>query len=60
LCAILDPRYSTVRSGDKQTAAKVGRPCGEMDAIEQASVRKNLSGIQFQQAPGPATSYAVE
>ena len=32
--------------GDGATAAEVGRLKGEMDAIEQASVRKNC-GIQF-------------
>jgi hypothetical protein len=32
--------------GDKQTAAELARLKGEMDAIEQASVRKNC-GIQF-------------
>jgi hypothetical protein len=32
--------------GDKQTAAELARLKGEMDAIEQVSVRKNC-GIQF-------------
>jgi hypothetical protein len=35
-CTIPDPRYSAVRSGDKPTAAELGRLRGEMDAIEQA------------------------
>jgi hypothetical protein len=35
--------------GDKQNAAELGRLKGEMDAIEQASIRKNC-GIQFQRA----------
>jgi hypothetical protein len=34
--------------GDKQTAAELARLKGEMDAIEQASIRKNC-GIQFRQ-----------
>ena len=34
--------------GDKQTAAELGRLKGEMDAIEQVSVRKQCH-IQFQQ-----------
>ena len=44
--------------GDKQTAAELARLKGEMDAIEQTSIRKNC-GIQFQRAPA-ATSYAAE
>ena len=36
--------------GDGTTAAEVARLKGEMDAIEQASVRKKC-GIQFQKAP---------
>ena len=47
--------HSAVRSRDKQTAAKLGRLRGEMDAIEQASIRRNCI-IQFQRAPGPATA----
>ncbi|MFD2248902.1 thiamine biosynthesis protein ThiC [Pseudochelatococcus lubricantis] len=39
--------------GDKQTAAELGRLKGELDAIEQASIRKNCN-IKFQKAP-PAT-----
>jgi hypothetical protein len=35
--------------GDKQNAAELARLKGEMDAIEQASIRKNC-GIQFQRA----------
>jgi len=33
--------------GDKQTAAQLGRLKGEMEAIEQVSIRKQC-GIQFQ------------
>jgi hypothetical protein len=44
--------------GDKQTAAELARLKGEMDAIEQTSIRKNC-GIQFQRAPA-ATSYAPQ
>jgi hypothetical protein len=44
--------------GDKQTAAELARLKGEMDAIEQTSIRKNC-GIQFQRAP-VATSYAPQ
>jgi hypothetical protein len=36
--------------GDKQNAAELGRLRGEMEAIEQASIRKKC-GIQFQPAP---------
>jgi hypothetical protein len=39
--------------GDKQTAAELARLKGEMDAIEQASIRKQC-GVQFQHAPPPA------
>src|SRR5262245_25908044 len=35
--------------GDKGNAAELGRLKGEMEAIEQASIRKNC-GIQFRQA----------
>jgi hypothetical protein len=35
--------------GDRQNAAEVARLKGEMDAIEQASIRKNC-GIQFRQS----------
>jgi hypothetical protein len=38
--------------GDKQTAAELARLKGEMEAIEQASIRKNC-GIQFRQAQAP-------
>jgi hypothetical protein len=44
--------------GDKQNAAELARLKGEMDAIEQASIRKNC-GIQFQRAAAPASSYAA-
>jgi hypothetical protein len=37
--------------GDKQNAAELARLKGEMDAIEQTSIRKNC-GIQFQRAQG--------
>jgi hypothetical protein len=36
--------------GDKQNAAELARLKGEMDAIEQASIRKQC-GIQFRSAP---------
>jgi hypothetical protein len=36
--------------GDKQNAAELGRLRGEMEAIEQASIRKKC-GIQFRSAP---------
>jgi hypothetical protein len=42
--------------GDKQNAAELALLKGEMDAIEQTSIRKNC-GIQFQRA---ATSYVAE
>ena len=45
--------------GDKQTAAELARLKGEMDAIEQTSIRKNC-GIQFQHAAAPASSYAPQ
>jgi hypothetical protein len=38
--------------GDKQNAAELARLKGEMDAIEQASIRKRC-GIQFRQAAPP-------
>jgi hypothetical protein len=38
--------------GDRANAAEVARLKGEMDAIEQASIRKNC-GIQFRQGPAP-------
>jgi hypothetical protein len=38
--------------GDKQAAAELARLKGEMDAIEQASIRKNC-GIQFHTAAAP-------
>jgi hypothetical protein len=38
--------------GDKQNAAELARLKGEMDAIEQTSVRKKC-GIQFRQAAAP-------
>lgn len=38
--------------GDKQTAAQVAQLKGQMDAIQQESIRKNC-GIQFQTAPPP-------
>jgi hypothetical protein len=44
--------------GDRQTAAELARLKGEMEAIEQASIRKNCR-IQFQHA-SPASSYATE
>jgi hypothetical protein len=37
--------------GDKQNAAELARLKGEMEAIEQASIRKNC-GIQFRRAQG--------
>jgi hypothetical protein len=37
--------------GDKQTAAELARLKGEMEAIEQVSIRKNC-GIQFRRAQG--------
>jgi len=37
--------------GDKQNAAELARLKGEMNAIEQASIRKKNYGIQFRQAP---------
>jgi hypothetical protein len=40
--------------GDKQTAAQLAQLKGEMDAIQQESIRKNC-GIQFQTAPPPKT-----
>jgi hypothetical protein len=39
--------------GDKQNAAELARLKGEMEAIEQVSIRKQC-GIQFQHAPPPA------
>jgi hypothetical protein len=36
--------------GDKQTAAELARLRGELEAIEQASIRKQC-GIQFRAAP---------
>jgi len=41
--------------GDKQTAAELARLKGEMDAIEQTSIRKKC-GIQFRQASTQAPS----
>jgi hypothetical protein len=38
--------------GDKQTAAQIAHLKGQMDAIQQESIRKNC-GIQFQTAPPP-------
>jgi hypothetical protein len=38
--------------GDKQNAAELARLKGEMEAIEQVSVRKQC-GIQFRSAPPP-------
>ena len=38
--------------GDKQNAAELARLKGELEAIEQVSIRKQC-GIQFQQAPPP-------
>jgi hypothetical protein len=38
--------------GDKQNAAELARLKGEMDAIEQVSIRKQC-GIQFRSAPPP-------
>src|SRR5215813_10807080 len=38
--------------GDKQTAAELARLKGELEAIEQASIRKQC-GIQFQRAAAP-------
>jgi hypothetical protein len=38
--------------GDKQNAAELARLKGEMDAIEQTSIRKKC-GIQFRAAPPP-------
>jgi hypothetical protein len=40
--------------GDKQTAAQVAQLKGQMDAVQQESIRKNC-GIQFQTAPPPKT-----
>jgi hypothetical protein len=42
--------------GDKQTAAELARLKGEMDAIEQTSIRKRC-GIQFQK---PAQSASAQ
>jgi hypothetical protein len=44
--------------GDKQAAAELARLKGEMDAIEQASIRKRC-GIQFQR-PTQAQAAAVQ
>jgi hypothetical protein len=38
--------------GDKQNAAQLAQLKGQMDAIQQESIRKNC-GIQFQTAPPP-------
>ena len=38
--------------GDKQNAAQVAQLKGQMDAIQQESIRKNC-GFQFQTAPPP-------
>lgn len=38
--------------GDGQTTAELSRLKGEMEAIQQASIRKNC-GIQFERAPAP-------
>jgi hypothetical protein len=38
--------------GDKGNAAELARLKGEMDAIEQTSIRKSC-GIQFRQTPAP-------
>ena len=43
--------------GDKQNAAELARLRGEMDAIEQTSIRKQCS-IQFRGTPQPPMSYA--
>ena len=40
--------------GDRQTAAELARLKGEMEAIEQTSIRKNC-GIQFQRQQQAAT-----
>lgn len=37
-------------SGDGQSAAELGRLKGEMDAVEQASIRKNC-GLRFSRTP---------
>jgi hypothetical protein len=41
--------------GDKQNAAELARLKGEMDAVEQASIRKQC-GIQFRRPQPPAQS----
>jgi|HubBroStandDraft_1064217.scaffolds.fasta_scaffold321571_1 hypothetical protein len=38
--------------GDKQMAAQLAQLKGQMDAIQQESIRKNC-GLQFQTAPSP-------
>ena len=38
--------------GDKQNAAELARLKGELEAIEQVSIRKQC-GLQFRQAPAP-------
>lgn len=45
--------------GDKQNAAELARLRGEMDAIEQTSIRKQC-GIQFRGTPQPPMSYAPQ
>lgn len=44
--------------GDRNTAAELGRLKGEMEAIEQISIRKKC-GIQFQRQP-PEGAYAAQ
>lgn len=40
--------------GNDQQAGELANMRGQMDAIEQASIRKNC-GFQFRQAPAPDT-----
>ena len=45
--------------GDGTTAAEVARLKGEMDAIEQASVKRKC-GIEFKKSPAPDTAATVK
>jgi len=45
--------------GDKQTAAELARLKGEMDAIEQTSIRKRC-GIQFQRPAATAQAASAQ
>jgi hypothetical protein len=49
ILVVLSP-FTSLIGGSKQNAAELARRKGEMDAIEQASIRKKC-GIRFRAAP---------